>query len=50
MTADITFAPLDQPDVTRDRWERPLIIPPDGGEKEVYARVSTLAKSLDSKE
>jgi hypothetical protein len=50
MTADITFAPLDQPDVTRDRWERPLIIPRDGGEKEVYARVSTLAKSLDSKE
>jgi hypothetical protein len=50
MTAEITFAPLDQPDVTRDRWDRPLIIPPDGGAKEVYARVSTLAKSLDSKE
>ena len=50
MTAEITFAPIDAPDVKRDRWDRPLIIPPDGGKPEPYVRVSTLAKSLDSKE
>lgn len=32
----------------RDRWGRPLIIPPDGGTKLTpYVRVSTLAKTLD---
>jgi len=50
MTAEITFAPIDAPDVPRDRWGRPLIQPPDGGKPEPYVRVSTLAKSLDSKE
>jgi hypothetical protein len=50
MTAEITFAPIDAPDVPRDRWGRPLIQPPDGGKPEPYVRVSTLAKALDSKE
>ena len=50
MTAEITFAPIDAPDVKRDRWGRPLIEPPDVGKPEPYVRVSTLAKSLDSKE
>jgi len=50
MTAEITFAAVDQPDVKRDRWRRPLITPPDGDKPEPYVRVSTLAKSLDSKE
>ena len=50
MTAEITFAPIDAPDVKRDPWDRPLIVPPDGGKPEPYVRVSTLAKSLDSKE
>jgi hypothetical protein len=50
MTAEMTFAPLDAPDVARDRWGRPLIPPPDGGKPEPYVRVSTLAKALDSKE
>lgn len=50
MTAEITFAPMDAPDVKRDPWKRPLIVPPDGGKHEPYVRVSTLAKSLDSKE
>lgn len=50
MTAEITFAPIDAPDVQRDRWGRPLIAPPDGGKPEPYVRVSTLAKALDSKE
>jgi len=34
-------------EIPRDRWGRPLIIPPDGGEPIGYTRVSTLAKALD---
>lgn len=34
-------------ELTRDRWGRPLIIPPGGGEPTGYTRVSTLAKALD---
>lgn len=34
-------------EVPRDRWKRPLIIPPNGGEPVPYVRVSTLAKALD---
>lgn len=33
--------------IERDRWGRPLIIPPGGGEPIVYVRVSTMAKALD---
>lgn len=33
--------------VERDRWGRPLIIPPGGGEPRAYVRVSTMAKALD---
>lgn len=33
--------------VPRDRWKRPEIIPPGGGERVAYTRVSTLAKTLD---
>lgn len=33
--------------INRDRWGRPLIIPPDGGKPKGYTRVSTLAKALD---
>lgn len=33
--------------IKRDRWDRPLIIPPGGGEPVAYARPSKLAKSLD---
>lgn len=45
----ITFA-TDAPDVERDRWGRPLIVPADGGTPIPYTRISTLAKTLDSKE
>jgi len=31
----------------RDRWGRPLIVPPGGGKPKAYTRVSTLAKTLD---
>jgi len=50
MTAELTFAPIDAPEPKRDRWGRPMIPPPDGGKAEPYVRVSTLAKSLGSKE
>lgn len=33
--------------VSADRWDRPLIVPLDGGEPVAYTRVSTLAKALD---
>lgn len=43
---------LDAPSVepNRDRWGRPLITPPGGGKAIAYTRVSTLAKTLDSKD
>lgn len=34
-------------EIPRDRWDRPLIIPPEGGQPVAYTRVSTLAKALD---
>lgn len=34
-------------EVPRDRWGRPLITPPNGGDPQPYTRVSTLAKVLD---
>lgn len=34
-------------DTPRDRWGRPLIVPPEGGDPVPYTRVSTLAKALD---
>ena len=34
-------------EIPRDRWARPLITPPEGGEVVPYTRVSTLAKALD---
>ena len=37
----------DTLEIPRDRWKRPLIIPPDGGAPVAYTRVSTLAKALD---
>lgn len=42
------FASID--DIPRDRWGRPLINPPNGGDPIPYTRVSTLAKALDDKE
>ena len=34
-------------EIPRDRWDRPLIIPPNGEQPVAYTRVSTLAKALD---
>jgi hypothetical protein len=47
--AALTFTPLDKP-IKRDRWDRPLIEPVDGGKPVPYTRVSTLSKALDNKE
>jgi hypothetical protein len=47
--AALTFTPLAKP-IKRDRWDRPLIEPVDGGKPVPYTRVSTLAKALDNKE
>lgn len=34
-------------ELPRDRWGRPLITPPDGGEPVAYTRVTTFVKALD---
>ena len=34
-------------EIARDRWQRPLIVPPEGGKPVAYTRVSTLSKTLD---
>lgn len=41
----ITFA-KPATEIPRDRWGRPLIVPPDGGKPVPYQRVSKLAKYL----
>lgn len=38
------MTPAAQP--TRDRWGRPLLVPPDGGKRRPYTRVTTIAKTL----
>ena len=43
----MTTTPTAPTEVPRDRWGRPLIVPPEGGEAVPYTRVSTLAKALD---
>lgn len=37
----------DPNSIQRDRWGRPVVIPPDGGKPVSYTRVSTMAKELD---
>jgi hypothetical protein len=44
----MTTLTTEPTEVPRDRWGRPLIIPPTGGDPIVYTRVSTLAKALDN--
>ncbi len=45
MTADL-FDNLT-PEIPRDRWKRPLIVPPDGGAPIAYVRASSFATALD---
>ena len=44
MTIEFTHPTVD---IKRDRWDRPLITPVDGGTPIPYTRVSTLAKVPD---
>jgi PD-(D/E)XK nuclease superfamily len=37
----------DMAEVKRDRWGRPLIVPPNGGKPVAYTRATTIAGSLD---
>lgn len=45
MTADL-FDTL-APEIPRDRWQRPLIVPANGGKPVGYVRASTFANTLD---
>jgi len=36
--------------IKRDRWDRPLILPLDGGDPVAYTRVSKMAKALDDQQ
>jgi hypothetical protein len=42
-------AQLDQPKIERDRFDRPLVIPPEGGEPIAYTRATTYAGALDDR-
>jgi hypothetical protein len=44
VSADDDFLAIDP--LERDRWQRPLLVPRDGGEKVAYTRASTLAGYL----
>jgi hypothetical protein len=37
------------PEIQRDRWGRPLIIPPGGGKPKAYTRATTLAETIDDR-
>lgn len=43
--------PFDAPTVTipRDRWNRPLVVPPDGGKPTAYTRCTTFVDCLEDK-
>lgn len=45
--ADEMFRTPEAKAIPRDRWGRPRIIPPGGGDAVPYVRASTLAKTLD---
>lgn len=36
-----------KPEINRDRWGRPLIVPPNGGKPRGYSRPTTIAGTLD---
>ena len=47
-TTEHAFAPIN-PEPPRDRWGRPLIIPPDGGKPTAYTRCTTYVDVLEDK-
>lgn len=48
--ADAPGTPEPEHGLQRDRWGRPLIVPPGGGDRVPYTRMSTLAGMLDNME
>lgn len=38
---------LGEPEIQRDRWGRPMIIPPNGGKAVAYTRATTLAGAIE---
>ena len=47
-TTEHAFAPIN-PEPPRDRWGRPLIIPPDGGKPTAYTRCTAFVDVLEDK-
>jgi hypothetical protein len=47
MTDNITWQPADIPEPPRDRYMRPMIIPPEGGERVPYTRCTTYVGALE---
>lgn len=45
-TQDYVFRSPDDP-IPRDRWSRPLVVPPDGGKPVAYTRCTTLAGTIE---
>lgn len=43
---DVVFKSAEDP-VPRDRWGRPLIVPPDGGKPVAYTRCTTMAGTIE---
>lgn len=41
--------PMSRAEVPRDRWERPLVVPPEGGARVAYTRCTTFVDALDEK-
>jgi hypothetical protein len=46
-TMNVSRLPSAKQSISRDRWGRPLVIPPDGGKPVAYRRVTTIAKAID---
>lgn len=49
MTTSVPASPFTTPapEPNRDRWGRPLVVPPGGGKPKAYTRATTLAGTLD---
>jgi hypothetical protein len=45
MTTNLSVTP--RPEIARDRWDRPLVIPPEGGSALPYTRCTTFVGSIE---
>lgn len=46
-TYDLQAVSGGSPDIARDRWQRPLVVPPEGGKPVAYTRCTTFVGSID---